>query len=301
KLSIVCDCEKKDPNVRRRVLCYVPLDRTYLFEMRLKHFVIGKDLTYKDINRCTRTASATEPHDHNVYTLNLQAKVVSKVLAQLNACLGSHHSSRRQFIDTVSITECLDKTSRDDVRKLLEGFTISRLQYGITMSDEEVKFINDLIDNHKVETLVISVEKVNLKDPAKALLSFSAKVHRLNFIQHITPEIPYTASYMFGLHNAEWGKIITDMMGKGKKLDTFRIHNNYSNWLSTSNEETIIRSLPKLGKKLWFNTSRDNVNIINNRHVIDVKNFKDNEHDIQVTRSSVSIVHSSRRFERFLF
>ncbi|GMR50332.1 hypothetical protein PMAYCL1PPCAC_20527, partial [Pristionchus mayeri] len=199
KLVISCDCKKKD--VLIRVQCFVPLEKSNLFELRLKYFVMDKYLSHKEINRYTRQASIDEPRDQKLYVLHLKATAGNKVLDRLNSCLGCQPSSRRHMIDTVDLTGCTDQSSRDDVRKLIKGFTIRRLQYGITMSDDDVNFVIELIDYHKVETLLISVDTVNITDPVDVLQSFSSKVRRLKIIQLLAQDIPLNSRYMFGLHN----------------------------------------------------------------------------------------------------
>ncbi|GMR45786.1 hypothetical protein PMAYCL1PPCAC_15981, partial [Pristionchus mayeri] len=253
----------------------VPADRSDLFELRLKHFVVNEDFPMNRIY--------SFHNDDPVYRLNFEISDDDSLLIRLNKCIAG--STIRQ----VNIRECYDATNRERVSKILGGVNVRELEFAGAANDEGlhvfIEFINKLVYDNKIVSLKLKVHRTTASDPVTVLLSFARRLRCLFLTQLYSPRINRSKTYCFGLENANWARIILNMFAL--KLETLHINClPYSGFLSNEQEDILIRDLPPLAKKIWFEAHR-----IRTRRELD---YIDNDYAIRVNGEMLSIKHSTK-------
>ncbi|GMS86973.1 hypothetical protein PENTCL1PPCAC_9148, partial [Pristionchus entomophagus] len=92
-------------------------------------------------------------------------------------------------------------------------------------------------------------------------------------------------NYFFGKYDFDWAPVISLLFSR--KMDTLRIWNrNYPLFLSKKGFNLLKKSLPKKGKKIWFEAG--------NHTLGEEISYFDNDHSITVTSDWANIKHVSR-------
>ncbi|GMR50328.1 hypothetical protein PMAYCL1PPCAC_20523, partial [Pristionchus mayeri] len=285
-----------------RVTVGLQLEKVVLFKLRLNRHVISDDFPWSKIDSSNPDWRIIEPYQwkfhvsddvHPLQYFTFDFVATEEFLNNLNKCLGgSSNASLKQEIGNVYLYTCDSKpTFRREqqlhFRKLLSGINVREFHYGGNISNEDVEFINEFIEDHNVYRLNLQQMETTVSDPVSALLGFSSRVRSLYLNENLI-SINEKWEYMFGLHSVEWADIILAMLGKEMKLDNLRINGfDVPRWLSPASQEKLKKFIPQLERPVSFEGYCGNVH----RRFAD---YMDRGYSVRAIRGGMSIQYCAR-------
>ncbi|GMR50323.1 hypothetical protein PMAYCL1PPCAC_20518, partial [Pristionchus mayeri] len=151
---------------KRVIRIFVPTDKSDLFELRLKHFVISAQFSRSRIMRYCKES-------HMMYFLDfkkIRKNSEGSIIDRLNACLGGvcSNSLERRSTTKFVFEHQFDERCRGIVRKILRGLNIYELRVECA-DDEDCAFICQLIEAHAVDAISLTVFSPTISDPGMGL------------------------------------------------------------------------------------------------------------------------------------